>query len=205
MTFPTIQHMPPHLTRQTLILSFISIFWQAIPFKNNHKTSLNMSLKQFRFLTLIGILLFGVGCRFYQTSPLSIYKVRKISGIHKKNRHFFLIDEEHDLSEVWELKHCHFDKTTVSARLTKLDPKFAADSILVTKDVPPDVFKNRVYLYATPNLVRQLSSSTDSIQFSYNDLSSISVVEIDIKKTSFRNASILGTVLLLAFGIGSNN
>lgn len=164
-----------------------------------------MNLKQCSFLMLIGLLGTCGSCRFYQTSPLSIYKVQKISKDPKKNRHYFLIDEEHALTEVWELQHYHFDSTTVHGKLKKIDPKFAADSILVTQRVSPDVFKNRVYMYASPRLVRQLSASTDSIQFSYNDISSISVVEIDIHKTAKRSSWFLGSILFsLIYLVNSN-
>ncbi len=156
------------------------------PWKSDHRIML---------LLILGIFL-QTGCRVYKQYPLSYHGVQQLKN---KPVQLYLIDNEHDLSEVWAIKSYSFEKNDISCKIEQLPPSKARDLMTLSSQKDAHQSRNDVRLYAKSSLVQQLKS-TDSVTFDYHLLQRIEVTELDddrtLGKTALKIFVIVGTAIL---------
>jgi hypothetical protein len=131
-------------------------------------------------------------CKVIKTYPLTYTEATEAQ---KKLPQYYIIDNEHVLTEVWSVTKIDFTKDVINCRVFKVPPPYSEEVVQFTSRNDFNKRKNYIYLFAKPELAQELQKS-DSISFDYHKLDHISVLEKDFEKTAARRSPLLSTFYL---------
>jgi len=116
---------------------------------------------------------------------INIYPLTYTEAIsaQKKLPQYYIIDNEHVLSEVWSVTKIDFTHDSIHCKVLKVPPPQSEEVVKFNAKFDFYKQKNNIYLFAKPELAKELQKS-DSISFVYHKLDHISVLEKNYEETA---------------------
>lgn len=154
--------------------------------KPNYMNHISIPLLKVFVLLLPACLLLNA-CKVLVNQPLSFTEAK---AAQKKLPHYYIIDNEHVLTEVWSVYHIAFNNNEITSRVIKVPWPQSEEVVQFKSKFDYYERKNNIYLFAKPELANKLQHN-ECVTFDYHELDHISVLEKDYEKTATRRSPLL--------------
>lgn len=138
-------------------------------------------------------------CTTYQRYQLSYIGVKEGDRVGAR---LFLVDSEHDSTEVWAMRKSTFSDHEITCILEKLPEPKAKQITAIESKHNASSTRNKVLFYAKPALVQRIPAN-DTLIFDYHELDRIEAVEMNYKRSLVRSIPLLlvGFLGLIVFAV----